>query len=307
MTQESPQYGPGAEAIATVKGYRKIEELIPPHWSEATVVANGIKQHYYRTGGEKPPMVLLHGILAGGLYWLRVAKALEQDYDVIMLDARGHGRSERIGNAISYSLITEDTVALIQALKLDKPILLGHSMGGGVAAMVAAAYPELVRSILLEDSVWGAATETPQFVESEAYRAWMNTYMAYLEALKIQTHEERLLAGLNYLPPGSGVWPEEEYVPWMETQAQLDLEMVKLGPALWGMMKLDIPLSQLVQRIGCPILLMTGGRGLSTPELVKEVMANCRDCQHVLFEDASHLIHLDQFDRYIEVVKAFLE
>ena len=51
-----------SEQIATVKHYRTIEELLPPHWSEGFVSANGRVHHYYRTGGEKPQLVLLHGL-----------------------------------------------------------------------------------------------------------------------------------------------------------------------------------------------------------------------------------------------------
>jgi alpha-beta hydrolase superfamily lysophospholipase len=72
-----------------VKNYRPIEELIPPHWSESDIFANGIRQHSYRTGGESPALLLLHGFNEYGLTWLRVARELEQDYDIIMLDARG--------------------------------------------------------------------------------------------------------------------------------------------------------------------------------------------------------------------------
>ena len=53
------------------------------------------------TGGDKPPLLLLHGFNEYGLTWLRVAKELEQDYDIIMVDARGHGRSEGIASGFS--------------------------------------------------------------------------------------------------------------------------------------------------------------------------------------------------------------
>ncbi|MEO8957146.1 MAG: alpha/beta fold hydrolase [Ktedonobacteraceae bacterium] len=79
-----------ADPQAIVQTYRPIEELVPAHWNEGDVVANGIRQHYYRTGGEKPPLLLLHGFNEYGLTWLRTAKELAGDYDIIMLDARGH-------------------------------------------------------------------------------------------------------------------------------------------------------------------------------------------------------------------------
>ena len=56
-------------------------------------MVNGLKLHYTRTGGAKPPVVLAHGFSDDGLCWTPVAEALAADYDVVMVDARGHGRS----------------------------------------------------------------------------------------------------------------------------------------------------------------------------------------------------------------------
>lgn len=305
MTEQT-QYRPAVNPAA-VQGYRKIEEFIPGHWTEETLIANDIKQHYYRTGGNKPPLVLLHGILTGGLYWLRVAKALEADYDVIIPDARGHGRSERISKGFSYVLLTEDAAAFIRELKLDKPAVLGHSMGGVTAALVAASYPELVDTLIIEDAVWGDTdpSKRAQLANSEGYQAWINFYTSYLERLKTQSHEERLVSALSQLPPGSTLMPEEEYVPWVESQAQLDLDLVIQGQSLWS--EQVTPLRELVPRISCPILLMTAARGNCDPQEVEKVVAALQNGQHVLFEDAGHLINLDQFDKFIEVVKVFLK
>jgi pimeloyl-ACP methyl ester carboxylesterase len=296
--------------LTAVQAYRPLAELIPPHWREGTLVANGIRQRYYRTGGDKPPLVVLHGILAGGVTWLRVAKTLATDYDLVLLDARGHGGSDGIAAGISYELLVEDAAALIRALELDRPALLGHSMGGVTAAALAAAHPELVRAVLLEDAVWGDTAHLPRIGESEQYRAWLAGYTAYLEALRTQAHEQRMLAALPYLPPGpTGLWPEEEYVPWVEAQSQLDLALVRQGPSLWSTLRPAIPLAALAPAISCPLLLMTGSpaRGSNVhPADVAAVLERAPAARHVAFERSGHLIHLDEFERSIEVVSAFL-
>src|SRR5205085_6533416 len=124
-----------------VKNYRPIEELIPAHWNEGDVFTNNIRQHYYRTGGEKPPLLLLHGFNEYGLTWLRVAKELERNYDIIMLDARGHGHSDGITSEFSTSLLVEDVASTIRELTLGRPRIIGLSQGGTTVLHLAAIYP----------------------------------------------------------------------------------------------------------------------------------------------------------------------
>ena len=94
-------------------------------WSGSDASVNGIRLHYYRTGGDKPQIVLLHGFSENGLCWSRTARALEQNYDVIMVDARGHGLSAGPATGYSQELLTQDIVALIQELRLERPGLWG--------------------------------------------------------------------------------------------------------------------------------------------------------------------------------------
>ena len=73
----SPQGRMTDEQVEAVRRYRPLDALIPTHWTEGQVVASGMRQRYYRTGGSgsgKPALVLLHGIMAGGITWLRVAR-----------------------------------------------------------------------------------------------------------------------------------------------------------------------------------------------------------------------------------------
>ena len=60
-------------------------------WMTGVCEANGINIHYLRTGGVKPPLVLLHGLMGSGACWSPLARSLEADYDVVMPDARGTG------------------------------------------------------------------------------------------------------------------------------------------------------------------------------------------------------------------------
>ena len=102
------------------------------NWHSDLVQVNGHAIHYYRTGGQKSPLILLHGFSDNGLCWLRAAQTLQVTYDLIMPDAHGHGLSYRVTPGQPLNLV-DDVAGLIQALELKKPALLGHSMGASTA------------------------------------------------------------------------------------------------------------------------------------------------------------------------------
>lgn len=302
-----PPHGMPAD-LAVVKRYRTIEELLPSHWSEGFLSANGLRHHYYRTGGEKPQLVLLHGFQESALCWLRVAKALEQDYDLLLLDARGHGRSERAGTSLTPEVLTEDAASVIEALNLDRPHLLGFSMGSDTAIRLAALHPSLVRTII----VAGASDQAPrpqQFVHTPGYRAWYQSFVDYLKALHTQTHEERMVSALRMLQPGAPLLPEEEYVPLVEASAHVDLDLVLLGDDLWSQATQRYEEArQLQTRIACPVLLMYSGHFPTpgAPVTLREEPGERPNERIVRFEQAGHLIYREHFDLFIRVVMTFL-
>ncbi len=123
----------------------------PDGWTDGYVMANGIRIHYWRTGGDKPPMILAHGSSDDGLCWTALAKELEGDYDLIMPDARGHGLSDPPTASDPADVQVEDLAGLIRELKITKPIMMGHSMGASSVAWFAAKYPDVPRAVVLED------------------------------------------------------------------------------------------------------------------------------------------------------------
>ncbi len=89
--------------------------------------------------------------MTNGVCWTGLAHVLEKEYDVIMPDARGHGDSSVPDYGYRYDDHANDVVGLINALRLPPPVLLGHSMGGMTAAVVASRKPNLLRSLILAD------------------------------------------------------------------------------------------------------------------------------------------------------------
>ena len=120
-------------------------------WITEVCETNGINIHYSRTGGSKPPFVLLHGLTGSGACWSPLARALEGEYDLVMPDARGHGNSSTPLDGYRYEDYASDVVGLIQELRLAAPVLLGHSMGGMTAAVVASQHTTAIRGLILAD------------------------------------------------------------------------------------------------------------------------------------------------------------
>lgn len=99
-----------------------------------------------------PPMVLLHGLGERAALWRPVIPALAGHFRVYALDMRGHGDSDWPGS-YSFQHMTDDVIAAAGDLGLGKFTLMGHSMGGAVALLVAMRHPELVERLIVEDVV----------------------------------------------------------------------------------------------------------------------------------------------------------
>jgi len=107
--------------------------------------------------------VLAHGFSDSGLCWTPVAEALEADYDLIMIDARGHGQSDAPEHGYGSAEYAADVAGVIGALQIQRPAVLGHSMGAATALALAGLYPDIPGAILLEDppAFWSAPPIPP--------------------------------------------------------------------------------------------------------------------------------------------------
>jgi pimeloyl-ACP methyl ester carboxylesterase len=108
---------------------------------------NGINL-YYETHGTGRPLILLHGGLGSGEMFGPSLSTLAEHHQVILPDLQGHGRTADIDRPIDPRLMAGDIAALIDHLGLDRPDVVGYSLGGGVAFHLAVAYPEKVRRLV---------------------------------------------------------------------------------------------------------------------------------------------------------------
>lgn len=107
-------------------------------------------QLHYQSIGNGSPLIFIHGLFGSGDNWRSIAKHFAEDYQVITLDLRNHGRSPH--DAVQdYAAMAEDLLDLFDHLGLQKAHLVGHSMGGKVAMQFATQHPLLVNKLVVVD------------------------------------------------------------------------------------------------------------------------------------------------------------
>jgi pimeloyl-ACP methyl ester carboxylesterase len=120
---------------------------MPMATTQAHADVNGIKL-YYATYGAGAPVILLHGGAGNGDHWANQVTALATQFQVIVVDSRGHGRSTRDGKPITYALMADDLLALMDHLELGKAALVGWSDGGAIGLDLAIRHPERVSKLV---------------------------------------------------------------------------------------------------------------------------------------------------------------
>lgn len=117
-----------------------------------SVDAGGVRLAY-RAAGEPDaaPIVLLHGLGSDGSSWEAVSEELGRSHRIYVPDMRGHGSSDWPGS-YSFDLMRDDVLGFLDALGLDRVTLVGHSMGGSVALLLAEKYPERIDRLVIEDT-----------------------------------------------------------------------------------------------------------------------------------------------------------
>ncbi len=257
-------------------------------WNSLYCEANGIKIHYTRTGGDKPPIILLHGLMTNGLCWTTLARGLENEYDVIMPDARGHGKSSAPEFGYGYEDQANDAAGLIKALKLPPPLLLGHSMGGMTAAVLASRKPNLLKGLVLAD---------PSFISPKLQREVYDSDVAdkHREILKMSLDE--VIADGRARHPGR---PQETIELFARARLQTCMSAFEvLTPP-------NPDYKQLVSQIDVRTLLVIGDKGVVSLAAAGELQHLNSGLKIEQIREAGHALHIDQPDKFAEVVKSFL-
>jgi pimeloyl-ACP methyl ester carboxylesterase len=145
---------------------------LPTSTQSGYAEVNGIKI-WYAVFGHGQPVILIHGGLANSNYWGNLVPALSNDYQVIVMDSRGHGRSSRNNEPLGYDLMASDVLALMDFLKLDKAAIVGWSDGAIIGLDIAIHHPERLSKLFAF-----AANSDPDGVADISQSPVFNAYMA---------------------------------------------------------------------------------------------------------------------------------
>ncbi len=122
---------------------------------------------YNVVGQGQTALIFIHGWSCDGRYWQKQISDFANEYQVITVDLAGHGHSSLSRSEFSMLSFANDAKAIIDKENIDRAILIGHSMGGGVIAEAARLMPEKVVGIIGIDTLQNVAEHTPQSVIDE--------------------------------------------------------------------------------------------------------------------------------------------
>jgi pimeloyl-ACP methyl ester carboxylesterase len=247
--------------------------------------ANGVELHYLRTGGAKPALVLLHGLTASGACWSPVARGLAEQFDVVMPDARGHGASSAPLYGYRYEDHASDAIALIEQIGVVNPIVIGHSMGGMTAAVVARRRARDIRGVILVD---------PTFISPQWQREVRDSDVADNHRRMLGLDKAAVLADLQARHPRRSLEILERLA-----EARLQTRM----SAFDVLTPPNPDYRQLVRDIDVPIMLVISDGGVVSRDAAREIASLNPRVRVELIEGAGHGIPYDQPERLEALVR----
>lgn len=271
--------------------------------------------HYLDWGNPAaPPLFLIHGGFDHGRSWDWTARALAADYHIIVPDLRGHGDSGWASDG-SYPMsnYVYDLAQLIDLIDRPSLRIVGHSLGGAIALRYAGLFPDKVEKLVAIESLGLSPAALEREGETsliDAWRRWIDARRAgarksprrhaTIEAavMRMRERNDQLSAeqalhltmhGVNRNEDGSYSW---KFDPYLRDQ--------QLAPGS------DAQLPQFWREITCPVLLCLGLDSWASDPVADGRAACFQDAKLAAFAEAGHWVHHDQFDRFIEEVRAFL-
>jgi pimeloyl-ACP methyl ester carboxylesterase len=219
----------------------------------------------YRIGerSSAPTVLAIHGITSNSHNWFPVARAVGEHATLAAVDLRGRGRSHELPGPFGFRAHVQDMVAVLDALELERPVVVGHSLGAYVAAALAVEHPDRVASLVLVDgglSIPEARDADPEpfmeaflgpalarlkmtFADRDAYRTWWEAHPA--------------LTGSDVLPEDLAAYADHDLIgPEGEMRSSVNPDCVAPDGR-------DVLQATAAERLTGPAVLLCAPRGLA--------------------------------------------
>jgi len=246
--------------------------------------------------GEPPATLLLHGIGNYGRYWDFFADAVAGRLRLVAPDARGHGESGRPADDYAPGEFVADALAVLDALAIERAVVVGHSMGGTHAIRLAAAHPDRVERLVVVDA-------GPEPLPEGAERARRLS----LKRPERFEYADEALAYLRRTSPG---YSEEVYanrMRWLFREDAGDVVWRSSRDALASILSgaRGGDLWDALRAIRCPVLVVRGTRSNVLSADVAQRMVKTLADGHLVELDAGHNVALDRPKELANAVIAF--
>jgi len=283
---------------------------MPDGWSDGFVYANGIRIHYYHAvpAPGKPVILAVHGVMDTGLTWSSVVGKLQNKYNIYMLDTRGHGLSDPFTGTEDSNTLLTDVIEAAKALGLEKPILMGHSMGGATVIRLGAEHPDFASSIIVVDA--GIGGPRPQR-KGEANTPPPPPPSQDPMAVTMRGTPETLVAQNNYNFDDLVAKAHRENPRWSMKDCEYWAVAIKRyhGPysdetwqAMSGTMRNDNALA----KIKVPMVILKAD---ASPEIREAHLKSASVMQKgklIHIDNSAHNVQRDQPEQMAEAIKEFL-
>jgi pimeloyl-ACP methyl ester carboxylesterase len=278
-------------------------------------ISQRLPLHYVDWGNpQAPPLILVHGARDHARSWDWVARELRHDWHVIVPDLRGHGDSAWSPDGVYLEpYLIYDLAQFVHQLGVDTATIIAHSLGGGVALRYAGLYPHSVRKLVVIEGLRPASRKSsPESSKShdQRMREWIEARRelssraarrypsidAALERMRAENSHlseaqarHLTLHGVSRNEDGTYSWKFDGYI---RSWTPLDITSEELY-RLWS-------------RITCPVLLCYGSRSWTTNPADDGRIKHFQNAEVVMFEDAGHWPHHDQFDQFMREICRFM-
>jgi pimeloyl-ACP methyl ester carboxylesterase len=254
--------------------------------SWVSVTGRDVRLEALDFGGDGPGVLLLHGLAGTAREWEDTAAWLSGTHRVVALDQRGHGRSERRPPDVSRAAFVTDAVAAIEQLELAPVALIGQSLGGHTAFLVAAERPDLVRGLIVAEAS-PASEDAGKAAELEAALSSWPAKFPSVEAV------EAFFGGDT---PRGRAWARnlDGLGPSFDVDVMVRA-IAAASEARWEEWR----------SIDSPTLVVRGARGEVSEDRAAE-MTRSLPCSTVVTLPGGHDVHLDAPEAWRSTVSDFL-